>query len=364
MIHNEDFLRAWRLASQKMASQRFQSPEEVVAWLGGVQAQNSNWAKWSIGLRGKSFNEAVVDKAIQDLKIVRTWSYRGTLHFLIASDLSWLTALLSPGIIKGNARRYRELELEEVDFRKSQEVLRRVLQGKRSLTRSEIKALFKDQEVPAEGQQVPYLLQRATLDGLICHGPKLGREATFVLVPEWIEPGSSLNREEALRNLALRYFSSHGPATERDFAWWAGMTLEEARLAIKTTSDLVPVDLEGTIYWAVGNPPPRETVESGFLLPPFDEYLLGYRERSTILDQDQTKRVNPGGGMIKPTLVLNGEILGTWRSKVRKSRMEVSIQPFGDIDSNQKDLIDLAANRLADFKSLPVTLIYETIQTP
>jgi hypothetical protein len=364
MVHNEDFLRAWRLHSQKMAPQRCQSPEDVVERLGGVQAQNYDGAKWSTGLRGESFNEAVVDKAIHDLNVVRTWAFRGTLHFLVASDLTWLSALLAPGIIKGNARRYRELELKEVDFQKSQEVLRQVLQGKRSLTRSKIKALFKDQGVPAEGQQVPYLLQRAALDGLICHGPQLGGETTYVLATEWVKPGKSLDRPEALRNLAFRYFSSHGPATERDFAWWAGLTLEQARSAMNSTSELVLVELEGICYWAVGEPPPRETVESGFLLPPFDEYLLGYQDRSAILDRDRTKRVNPGGGMLKPTVVLNGEILGTWRSKVRKTGMEVSIQPFGDLDSNQRDLIDLAASRLADYKSLPVEVIYETIKTP
>jgi hypothetical protein len=360
MNPNKVTLKAWRLASQRIGTQGWQRPGQVVEWLGGVQAQDYRWAKWSIGLRMDGCDDAEVERAIQDRQIVRTWMFRGTLHFVAAGDLSWLTSLLAPAIIRRNARRYRELELDDAAFVKSQKVIQHALETNGPLTRAEIKAHFEKEGVPAEGQQVPYLLQRAAFDGLICHGLPRGNEPTYVLVSDWVGTRQTLDRAEALRLLAIRYFSSHGPATGQDFAWWAGLTAREVRLAVDSAPEVVLVEADGVQYWATGDPPPAGATEIGYLLPPFDEYLLGYKDRSLVLDATHAKRVNAGGGMLKPTVMVNGNILGVWTYKIKRQEMLVSIQPFRELESHERDLIDRAASQLGSFKSVPVDVSFAT----
>ncbi len=274
-----DALRAWRLQSQKLGTDRWQNPGQVVEWLGGVQAQDYRWAKWSIGVRTDGCKDEEVEKAIRDRLIVRTWMFRGTLHFVAAGDLSWLASLLAPGIIRGNARRYRELELEEPIILRSQKAVQQALERDGPLTRLEIKMRLKDQGVPPEGQQVPYLLQRAALDGLICQALPRGNEPTYVLVSDWIGAQRALDQEEALGVLAGRYFASRGPAMREGFVWWAGLTAGQAALAMEGAPKVIPIKVDDVEYWVAGDPPPPEAAESGYVLPPFDEYLLSYKER-------------------------------------------------------------------------------------
>jgi hypothetical protein len=284
--------------------------------------------------------------------------FRGTLHFIAADDLAWLTSLLAPGIIRRNARRYRELELDDAAFAKSQKVIQHALEMHGPLTRSEIKTYFEEGRVPSEGQQVPYLLQRAALDGLICQGLRCGSEPTYVLISDWIGTQQTLDQADALRLLAIRYFMSHGPATRQDFAWWAGLPTREAQLAIDAAPEVAPVKAGGVQYWVTGDPSPARLTEIGCLLPPFDEYLLGYKDRSLVLDTTHTKRVNAGGGMLKPAVMVNGNILGVWTYKTRKQEMVVSIQLFGDLGSRERYLIDRAASQLGRFKSVHVNVSF------
>jgi hypothetical protein len=350
----------WRLLSQKLIGQRLESPPQAVSWLGGVQAQDYQWAKWSIGLRTAECTDEDVERAIQNRQIVRTWMFRGTLHFVAAEDLSWLTALLAPGAIRRNARRYRQLELDDAAFTRSQNVIRDAIEADGPLTRAEIKVHLEKEGISAQGQQLPYLLQRAALDGLICQGSQHGSEPTYVLVSDWAGEQPTLKPAEALETLAVRYLTSHGPATQRDFAWWAGLTAAEARSALESASVAVPVEANGAQYWAMGDPPPRDVPECGHLLPRFDEWLFGYKGRSLVVAAAHTKRVSAGGGMPKPTVMVNGEIAGTWSYRPRKDEMTVSVQPFRNLESRERELIDRAARELSRFSFVPLKVRLDT----
>ncbi|HSF81436.1 MAG TPA: winged helix DNA-binding domain-containing protein [Anaerolineales bacterium] len=353
MKADRNTLKAWRLGCQKLVPPCWQRPQQVAIWLGGVQAQDYRWARWSLGLRTEGCTDEQVLQAIAERQIVRTWMFRGTLHFVAAADLFWLTALLAPGITRRNERRYRQLGLDNSAFSKSQQVLRRALEISSSLTRAEIKKHFEMKGVPAEGQQVPYLLQRAALEGLICQGIPHGGEPTYTLISDWIGTGEMLDRAEAMAALARRYFASHGPATLQDFAWWSGLTAREARQAIESVPEIVPVEVDGIQYWATSDPPTASPTESSALLPAFDEYLLGYQERSVVLDPAYAKRVNAGGGMLKPTVMVNGEIVAIWSHTEKQHALQVSIQPFRELASCELDLIAGAVNRFSSYRSLP-----------
>jgi hypothetical protein len=349
---------AWRLRSQKLSDGRRQRPAQVVECLGGVQAQDYQWAKWSIGMRTADCTDEDVERAIRNHEIVRTWMFRGTLHFVAANDLPWLRSLLAPGIIRRNARRYRQLRLDAATFARSQKVLQMTLEGNRPLTRAEIKEHFENEGIPAQGQQLPFLLQRAALDGLICYGPQRGSEPTYVLVSDWVGERPPLELAEVLQTLVVRYLESHGPATLRDFAWWAGLTVSEARPGVESVSEARTVEADGVQYWAIGEWPSGDATERACLLPRFDEWLLGYRERSLVLRSADMKRVSAGGGMPKPTVMVNGDIAGTWSHHVGSNVMLVSIQPFRSLLPQERDLIDGAATELGKFKRMSVEISY------
>lgn len=345
---------ARRLAAQKLAGSRLETPEDAVAWLGGVQAQDYRGGKWSIGLRTEGAVDADVERAITGHRIVRAWMCRGTLHFIAADDLGWLTGLLAPEIVRGNRRRYSQLELDNEVFRKSQTVIRKAIEADGPLIRPEIKARFEAEGVPAEGQQVPYLLQRAALDGLIVSGPLRGREPVYGLVSEWLGSQETIPREDALGRLAGRYFASHGPATEDDFTWWAGLRKKDVRQAIEAAPVIEAIDVEGETYFQAGDAWATKAGGQAHLLAPFDEYLLGYKGRSAMLDPAFAKRVNAGGGMNKPAVILDGVVVGIWKRSEKNGELTIEIELFRVVGSEEKTSIEQAAGRLRDYESAPV----------
>ncbi|HSJ56089.1 MAG TPA: crosslink repair DNA glycosylase YcaQ family protein, partial [Anaerolineae bacterium] len=176
------------------------------------------------------------------------------------------------------------------------------------------------------------------------------------LVSDWMGAGEALDREEALARLAARYVASHGPATRHDFAWWAGLRLAEARQALDAAPDVAALDAGGVEYWAIGDPPPPAAAESACLLPRFDEYLLGYKERAAVLDPVHAKRVNAGGGMPKPTVMVDGEIVGTWGYEEKRDVLAVSVEAFRALTAGQREQMERGAGRLAEYAGVPVDL--------
>jgi len=324
--------------------------------MGGAQAQHYDWAKWSMGLRLEGGSDERVESAIRQRKIVRTWMFRGTLHFVAASDLFWLTKLLSPGILHRNTRRYKQLELDEATFTKSEQVLREVLKNEGGLTRSEIKKYFEDAGINAEGQRMPYLLQHASLAEIICMGIPRDREPTYVLTSKWIGEQPSTHSEKGVKLLAERYLTSHGPATLEDFAWWSGLSMAELRSAAQNVESLTSIEAGKQSYWLRAKQGHNAIEGRGHLLPPFDSYLLGYKERSLALDPKYAKDVNPGGGIPKPTAIVNGNVVGTWKRTITKGELLVSVQAFRNLETSERDLLEDAAKRFGSFHAIPMKL--------
>ena len=346
---------SWRLRSQHLLQPRWQQPKQVVTWLGGVQAQDYHWAKWSIGLRMPDSTDATVQHAIAGGTIVRTWAVRGTLHFVAAADIHWLLPLLAPRIYATNKRRYWQLGLDEATLARSTAVIGRALEGGRRLIRSQIAAVLEADGISAAGQRMPYMLQRAALEGVICQGPPEGREPTYVLLSEWIRgPGGSV-RGGNLADLADRYFASHGPASAQDFAWWAGLAMSAAREAIEGASLLVPVTSKGMGLWATEEKPPEpSSAPEAHALSPFDGCLLGYKDRSAALDLSYAKRVNAGGGMPKPTIILNSKVVAVWKRWTKDGKLVAEVEAFRSLSKGEERLVDNAVRRYAAFAQLPL----------
>jgi hypothetical protein len=329
-----------------------------VGWFGAVQAQDYAGARWSVGLRLEDATDAGVERAISDNVFVRTWAVRGTLHFVAAPDLRWMLELLAPRIIARNARRYSELELDERTLARSNEVLADALRGGNRLDRKELLAVLERKGISTGGQRAAYILQRASLDGLICQGVVRRNGPIYTALDESLTQARTMGRGEAVAELARRYFTSRGPATLQDFVWWSGLPTADARAGLETIAPrLVRETIDGRTYWRSGSTP---TAPDGpptvHLLPGFDEYLLGYRDRSASLDALHAKRLNAGGGMLNPTILANGQVVGTWKRAFRKDAVVIEASPFAPLNETQRHALNAAAERYGRFLNMPASL--------
>jgi len=335
-------IRRRRLAAQHIVGTTLTDPAQVVAALGAIQAQDYLGALWAIGLRMVDAREPVVEDAIAARQIVRTWPMRGTLHFVAAADARWLVELLAPRSAAKAAARLRSFAIDGKVLARAERVLARV--AAKPLARPAVYAAFERARIACGNGRGIHLLWRLAHDGLICFGPRDGKQPTFVLFDAWLPAAPRRSRDEALGELAARYFAGHGPATAADFAWWSGLALGEARRAIAIAGKRLAQDGE---HWLdPANEPARIPRGRGTLLPAFDEYLVGYTDRSAVLDPAHTHEVNAGGGILRPTIVVDGVVVGTWQRRLAGRAIKFELQP---IARWPKRVVEAAMDRYTAF---------------
>ena len=347
-----------RLSNQLIASPTSGKPGDVVAWLGAVQAQDYLGALWAIGLRLQSATEADVEQALADRSVVRTWPLRGTLHFVAAGDVRWMLDLLGPRMIARSSGRFRKLELDAATLARARELFSNALQGGSQLTREAMYQVLESAGISAAGQRGILILWRLAQEGLICFGARQGKQHTFVLLEEWVPRAKTMQHDQALAELARRYFTSHGPAALPDFVWWSGLAAAEARAALEMARPhLLQEVIAGQTYWLPGSiPARRDETPTAHLLPAFDEYLVGYKDRRAVLDPRHVKLTNAGGGMLNPTIVIDGQVMGAWKRTLKNG--SVVITPGWFTQQNKADMsaFNMSALQYGTFLNLPVLL--------
>ena len=343
-----------RQANQHITRPTFDDPTAVVHWLGAVQAQDYLGGLWAVGLRTRGATEASVEAAIARREIVRTWPMRGTLHFVAAEDVRWILPLLTPRVISATASRYRSLELTDAVFTRAANVAVKALEGGRTIRRAELYELWATAGVATRDSRGLHLLGHLSQRGLLCFGTRDGKQQTFTLLEEWVPTAKTLARDEALGELAVRYFTSHGPASVHDFAWWAGLTISESRAGVDSVaSRLDSEDVDGRTLWFASSQPTRSS-RAAHLLPAWDEFTVAYRDRSDILDPAYAKRVNAGGGVLKPVIVVDGQVLGTWQRRLGKKGVAVRETYFSKRNRPSAEAIAAATKRYASFLSVAI----------
>lgn len=327
----------------------------VVRHLGAMQAQDYLASLWAIGLRLDGATEADIEQAIRDRKIVRTWPMRGTLHFVAPEDVRWMLALLTPRVAAAAATRHRQLELDDTVFRRSHTLLEKALHGGGLLTRDAAYELLEQAGISYTGQRGYHILWKLSQDAVLCCGPRDGKQPTFTLLDEWVPRSQTLEPDEALAEIARRYFTSHGPATLADFVWWTGLKITDAKKAlVLAAGDLEKVEAEGNHYWMSRSLSGMKPSKQGFhLLPGFDEFLLGYKDRSALLDSEHAARIVPGNnGMFMPMLVIDGKVAGTWKRTLSRKSVAVKIEPFSPLTAGESKAGTRKAAAYADFLGL------------
>jgi hypothetical protein len=343
-----------RLSAQQMARPAFAEPCDLVRWLGAIQAQDYAGVKWAVGLRlsDRDVTEAAIESAIADGTILRMHVMRWTWQLVLPEDVRWMLALVAPRLVARAARRHRELDLDAATFRKSNAVLEKALRDGRHRTRAELAALLGKAGISTSKERLSHLLGRAEIDAILSSGARRGKQFTYAHLDDRApKQRAPLPREEALAHLARRYFQSRGPALLADFMWWSGLDASDARAGLEATrSSLASEVVGGHTYFRAELPPRASRRKSAcHLLPAFDEYLVAYRNRDALLDPRHAKRLNAGGGMLHPSIILDGRMIGTWRREIARAAVAIEVDLFDPPAPEEKEAIAGAAKRFGHF---------------
>jgi hypothetical protein len=348
-----------RLYNQHIAAPEFGSPAEVVRWLGAVQAQDYAAAKWAVGLRSKTGSDAAVDNALAQGTIIRTHVMRPTWHFVTPADIRWMLELTAPRVNAVLAYNYRRLGLDAAGLKRCNSILVKALQGNKQLTRLELVSILKQRGIQTNNLGFLHILLHAELDGIICSGARRGKQFTYALFDERVPHTARLKRDEALAELTRRYFTSHGPATMQDFAWWSGLTAADAKSGLELVrSQVLNEVVNGVMYWYAGSTPPVKVIpRSAYLLPNFDEYMVGYTDRSAMIEPHHAEKLEDWGVyLLNPAIVMNGKIVGTWKRTLKKESVIIEPRLLTSLNKTQTRALAAAARRYAQFLGMPMEL--------
>ena len=348
-----------RLISQQISGTKFKSPKEIVGWMGAMQAQDFNMAKWAIGLRLNKATEATVDAAIDSGEIIRTHVLRPTWHFISADDIYWMLELTAPRLKSSMKGRNKQLELTDKIFKKSFTIMEKVLRDDNHLTRKELVNELNKEKIATDNNRSSHILFTAELEGIICSGKMIGKQTSYALLNERIPKTKVLKKEEALFILAKKYFESHCPATFRDFVWWSGLSVTDAKHAMEMIKkDFISRKINSEEYWFSNSfSLPKKLKETAFLLPAFDEFLISYKDRTAAIVLEHHEKAFSKNGIFWPTVVINGRVEGIWKRKIGRETLIIDICFFGKKSKKLKDILEKAVEKLEIFSHHKIVLL-------
>lgn len=345
-----------RLANQHLTRPDFATAADVVSAQGAVQAQDYAGAKWALAQRMTgAVTDAQLDAAFNAGTILRTHVLRPTWHFVTPADIRWMLELTAPRVHAVNAFMYRKLELDDALFKKGNAAIRQALQGGKHLTRTELgKALEAKGIFTQDGMRLGYIVHRAELDRVVCSGPRRGKQFTYALLDERAPQAKSLPKEQALFELTRRYIDTRGPVTAYDFAWWSGLTLTDAKKGFEMTKSLFRRETIGERAYAFPETvPPTVARPNIFLLPNYDEYFIGYQDRSAFMNGRHAVRFDPESVALNAhIIVLDGQIVGGWRRTLGKTEVNLQLSLLTELNRSEQRALVHAAGRFGKFLGL------------
>ena len=350
-----------RLRNSRLVGPSLSTPEDVVGWFGAVQSQDVTGALWGIAQRLPAGATAdAVGAAMDEGRIIRTHAMRPTWHFVLPEDVRWIQALTASRVHQQNGTVYRREGLGEDVRERAVNVMRTALAGGRSLTRREIGAALVAAGIPvATGQILAYFAIHAELEAVICNGPRRGGQATYMLLDERVSPRPTKDRDEALAELAIRYFRSHGPALGRDMAWWSGLTVGDVRRAAELAGPaLEKRSIDGKDYWAAAGAFEAVEIDRPLvqLLPNYDEYLGSYADYDPVFDPALPRARTVADVLGAHIVVRDGLVVGGWRRALARDRVAVTVTLLIPLTPDELDALEVAAVDFGRFLGLPVDL--------
>jgi hypothetical protein len=355
-----------RLRNQRVTGEKLKTPADAVAWLGAVQAQEYSVAKWSLGTRVmQGVHDEDIDAALGRGEILRTHILRPTWHFVAPADIRQFMRLTAPRILSGSAHRLRFLELDDDQVARANDVMARALEGGRQLTRPELQQELARAGLHPDGQRIAYMVMAAEMACLIANGaPTANGTHTYALLDEVAPPTADdkqrFDRDRALANLTLRYFTSHGPATIADFTWWCALNQADTKRGLAMNSPaLESLEVDGQRYWWAGDHKSADSSPSPMvhLLQAYDEYVVGYRSPRT--------PINVAGLALPPvlrpppffnTVVVDGQVVGYWRRLNTDAGYRIETSLLRPLTAAEQDTLSAEVARYSAFAQRPVEL--------
>lgn len=345
-----------RLRNQRLVGAGDAEPAAVVAWFGAMQAQEYALARWSVGQRASGLDDATVRRAVDEGRILRTHALRPTWHFIAAADLRWIQELTGPRVHAFNAYYYRTHGIDEATAQRTNAVIVDALRGGNHLTRKELGAVLADHGLPATGNKLAYVVIRAELDGLVANGPMRGKQHTYALVEERAPVQTALHGDAALAELTRRYFTSHGPATVKDFGWWSSLTLTQVRHGIALLGDeLASAEVDGRRYWwAASSTMDGDVAPAGHVLQAYDEYVIAYTESRDLANRAGLPLGLPNENTTIHLVTLDGQLIAIWRPSASPVAIAAQVRPLRPLSTRERRRLAEAFAQYAAFVGVPV----------
>jgi hypothetical protein len=361
---NADQILKLRLHNTGLSGSPFKTPADAVGHLGAVQAQDFAAATWALGLRVRGATEADIERAFDRGAILRTHLLRPTWHFVRPEDIRQLLALTAPRVKAAMASSNRKLELDDALIARSKAAIVKAVRAHKQATREELKEALKKAGIETNVQRLAHIVMFAELDGLICSGPRRGKQFTYALLDERAPQAPAQSRERAGADLALRYFASHGPAQLQDFAWWSGLTVQEAEGALAHAGNaLTTTEVGSKTYWSVAGGRSQASVSSlALLLSIYDEYMIAYKDRSGISNTRDVERLIARGNALTAVIALGSKVAGTWKRNLKKGAVEVRLSPFRRLRQAEREALGLQAERYGKFLGMPATAVFDPMR--
>ncbi|HET6361293.1 MAG TPA: winged helix DNA-binding domain-containing protein [Gemmatimonadota bacterium] len=330
----------------------------MVEWLCAVQAQDYPAAKWALGSRMRSAVDADVERAFDDGAILRTHLLRPTWHFVRPADIRWLLALTAPRVKAGLAYRHKQLELDARTLRRAGAAIGKSLLDGVPRTRDELREVLTQAGIRSLGvERMTHIMALAELDGIVCSGPRKGKQFTYALLDDRAPHRRTLARDAALAELASRYFRSRGPASVQDFAKWAGLTVSDARQGLESVAaDLRSVEANGATLWFPDTRPAPASVPTAYLLSLYDELISSYRDRSAMVEPRHAKKLVGMGNALSAVIAIDGRVVGTWKRRMSAKAVTIETRHFDPPSRSRARAVAAAARRYGEFLGLPVVL--------
>src|SRR5215472_1926310 len=349
---------ARRLRAQRLTGEPFATAQGAVGWMVAVQSQDYAGAKWALALRTRGQTDADLDRLFDAGAILRTHVMPPTWHFVLPGDVRWLLELTAPRVRSAMAGTDRRLGIDAALLRRSRAALEAALRDGTYLTRNELGVALERAGIPIAGQPLSHVVSHAELDAVIVSGPRRGRQFTYALLDERAPDARRLDRDEALAELARRYFASHGPALLADFVWWSGLTAADARRGVDLAGDALAGEVvDDRRYWrGAHDPPPPNGDPAAHLLPNYDEFLVAYRDRSDALHPGLDTSPLPRESVLANVVLVDGLVRCGWRRRPARGGVVVEVGPLDARDAALEAALARAVENYGRFMGAPAHL--------
>jgi hypothetical protein len=339
-----------RLANQQISKSNFSSPGEIVRWFGAMQSQDWNMAKWALGLRLPGSIERDIERAFNEGNILRTHVLRPTWHFLHPNDIKWILKLSAPRVHMANGLYYRKFDIEPSLIKKTNAILGKILRDKNFLTREELNIEFLRGKIKTDRMRLVYIIMHAELEGLICSGPRRGKQFTYALVEERAPQAKVMSKQESLHELASRYFTSRGPATVKDFAWWSGLTVRDCHEAIQSLgAPFVKSGWNEQVFIFNENMPVAPLSNATFLAPDYDEYAIGYKDRTMYHHPKWHLSQKLEHPEYFHAVVVDGCFGGNWKRSLNGKKVNIETNLYSSLTQKHLNQVNKAVRLYRNF---------------